>query len=351
MIFLSDYNFIELKNALAEFSLPSYKVAEIHKWLLNGYNFSQMTNIDKLTREKLQTSFGDVPIEIIKNYTSKDGTVKLLYKLCDGNLIEGVLMKYDYGNTLCISTQVGCRMGCVFCASTMDGLTRNLTAGEMLGQVTLANCFVGGNIKERKITNIVLMGSGEPLDNYDNVIKFLELITDENSLNVSRRNISISTCGIAPKMKQLAIDGGGVTLTVSLHNAFDEERKQIMPIAKSYSIEEIINSAKYYFEKTGRRVVFEYTLVKGVNDSQRHANELKRILRGFPTHINCIIYNEVKGKSLVPPTRKDGYKFCEMLTDLNMSATLRRQMGVDIEGACGQLKRRFQSGEEIQPKE
>lgn len=347
MIILSDYNLIELQNELASYNLPKYKVKEINKWLLNGYKFDEMTNIDKVTREKLKSCYNDVPIEILKTYTSIDGTIKILYKLADGNLIEGVLMSYEYGNTLCISSQVGCRMGCVFCASTMSGLERNLLASEMLGQVTVANRLVGGNFTTRKITNIVLMGSGEPLDNYDNVVKFIKLIGDENSLNTSRRNISLSTCGIVPKIKQLADDDLGVTLTISLHNPFDEERKNLMPIAKSFSIKELIDSARYYFEKTGRRVVFEYTLISGVNDSEKYAIELAKILKGFPNHVNCIIYNEVLGKSLTPPTRKDGYRFCEVLEKLNVSATLRRQMGVDIEGACGQLKRRFQSGEEI----
>ncbi|MEG2001576.1 MAG: 23S rRNA (adenine(2503)-C(2))-methyltransferase RlmN [Clostridia bacterium] len=347
MICLSDNNLIELTDILSEYALPKFKVKEINKWLLNGYKFDEMTNIDKTTREKLKGEFSDIPIEILKSYTSVDGTIKLLYKLADGNLIEGVLMSYEYGNTLCISSQVGCRMGCVFCASTMNGLERNLTAAEMLGQVSVTNRFVGGNFSSRKITNVVLMGSGEPLDNYDNVVKFLELISSESSLNVSRRNISLSTCGLVPNIKRLADDNLGVTLTISLHNPFDDERKEIMPIAKSYSVKELIDAARYYFDKTGRRVVFEYTLIKGVNDTEKYAVELSKILKGFPNHINCIIYNEVKGKSLTPPTRKDGYRFCEMLEKLNMSATLRRQMGVDIEGACGQLKRRFEEGDEI----
>ena len=344
---LSNYNLKELNEILIEYKLPKFKVKEINKWLLNGYKFEEMTNIDKATRQKLADNFSDVPVSILKEYISKDGTIKLLFQLGSGELIEGVLMKYVYGNTLCISSQIGCRMGCTFCASTINGLERNLTSAELLGQVTVVNRYLGGDFKERKVTNIVLMGSGEPLDNYDNVIKFLELVESEQSLNVSRRNISLSTCGIVPNIKRMADDNVGVTLTISLHNPYNEDRCELMPISKAYSVNELIESARYYFDKTGRRVVFEYTLIKGVNDSDAYAKELARILKGFPTHVNCIIYNEVKGKSLTPPTRKDGYAFVELLTKYNQSATLRRQMGVDIEGACGQLKRRFVEGDDI----
>ncbi len=344
---LSCLNFNELNEVLVEYKLPKFKVKEINKWLLNGYKFHEMSNIDKGTREKLAENYNDIPISILKEYVSSDGTIKFLFQLGSGELIEGVLMKYVYGNTLCISSQIGCRMGCTFCASTINGLERNLTSAEMLGQVTVVNRHMGGDFKERKITNVVLMGSGEPLDNYDNVVKFLELVESVESLNISRRNISLSTCGIVPNIKRMADDNVGVTLTISLHNPFNENRCAIMPIGNKYSVKELIDSARYYFKKTGRRVVFEYTLIKGINDSEEFAVELARILQGFPTHVNCIIYNEVKGKSLMPPTRKDGYAFVELLTKYNQSATLRRQMGVDIEGACGQLKRRFVDGEDI----
>lgn len=338
---LSDYNLSELTEVLSDFKFPKFRIKQINEWLMKGYKFSEMTNIGKDLRIKLDEKFDDIPVKIMEDYKSVDGTVKFLYQLNDGLLIEGVLMKYEYGNTLCISTQVGCRMGCTFCASTMNGLERNLTPGEMLGEVTIANRFLGGDKKTRKITNIVLMGSGEPLDNYENVLKFIELINSENSLNISHRNISLSTCGIVPKICELADLHLGVTLTISLHNPFNERRKEIMPIANRYSVDEIISASRYYFNTTGRRVIFEYTLIKGVNDTEEYADELAKILSGFPTHVNCIIYNEVKGKSLLPPTRKDGYRFCRLLEDRGLTATLRRQMGVDIEGACGQLKRRF----------
>ncbi len=345
MLTLSNYNEIELKEMLSSLNIPNFKIKSINKWLLNGYNFDEMSNIDKGTREKLKTDFMDQSVKIKKDYISSDGTVKLLFELNDGELIEGVLMKYSYGNTLCISSQIGCRMGCVFCASGMDGLKRNLTPSEILGQVVQTNRYLGGSITKREITNIVMMGSGEPLDNYDNVMKFLQLINCENSLNISKRNISISTSGIVPKIKQMADENLGITLTISLHNPINSERAKIMPITKSYSVEEVVKSAKYYFNKTGRRVVFEYTLIKGENDNISYAMEIQKLLKGFPVHVNCIIYNEVVGKDLVPITRKEGYKFVQSLNDLGVSATLRRQMGVDIEGACGQLKRRYLNDE------
>lgn len=338
---LSNLDERELLEVLKDYQVKNYQVKEINSWLLSGYSFSEMTNISKQLREKLQENFDDIPIKILENYLSTDGTVKLLYELKSGDLIEGVIMKYEYGNTICISSQIGCKMGCKFCASGIDGLKRNLEPSELLGQVTLANRYLGGDKKDRKITNIVLMGSGEPLDNYDNVVKFLSLVNSENSLNVSHRNISLSTCGVVPKIKEFADLNLGVTLTISLHNPFNDERKEIMPITNAYSVEEVINAARYYFEKTKRRVVFEYTLIKGINDSDRYAEELAKITKGFPTHINCIIYNEIKGKDFASTTRKDGYRFVEKLQSLGASSTLRRQMGVDVEGACGMLKRRY----------
>ncbi|MEG2159489.1 MAG: 23S rRNA (adenine(2503)-C(2))-methyltransferase RlmN, partial [Clostridia bacterium] len=275
-------------------------------------------------------------------YTSAiDGTIKLLYRLHDGNLIEGVLMNYKYGNTLCVSTQVGCRMGCKFCASTLGGLVRNLSAGEILGQVVAVNRYLGGDLENRKITNIVLMGSGEPLDNFDNVIKFLYLVNDVSGLNISMRNISLSTCGIAPKIDELAKLNLQINLTISLHSADQVKREEIMPIARAYSLETLMISVRNYFEATKRRVIFEYTLIDDANDSYSDALKLANLTRNISAHINLIRLNPVKETKMRGTSDIKAKKFLEYLTNLNVSATLRRQMGVDIEGACGQLRQRY----------
>lgn len=237
-------------------------------------------------------------------------------------------------------------MNCAFCASGLNGLIRNLTAGEMLGEVVAANRYVSGGLKDKRgIINIVLMGSGEPLDNYDNTVKFLRLVSDEKGLNISTRNISLSTCGLVPQMYNLSEENLHVNLTVSLHSPFNEERKRIMPVAKKYTIEEILKACDYYFEKTGRRFIFEYVLIKGENDTIRHANELIRLLKGRPCHLNLIRLNDVKEKNLTGVTDKEAYRFMGILIKGGLSATLRRRMGDDIEGACGQLRRRFLENE------
>ena len=250
-------------------------------------------------------------------------------------------MPHSYGNTVCVSTQIGCRMGCEFCASGLSGLIRNMTAAEILAQVLLINKEVGGSVKDRKITNIVLMGSGEPLDNYDNVSEFLSMIIGKDYLNIGQRNISLSTSGLVPKIKQLADDWGQLTLSLSLHAPNDEIRKKLMKVANSYSIDEVLGAVKYYFEKTKRRVIIEYILIDGVNDSLDNARELHDRTKGFASHINLINMNPVKEKNLrgVSPARQK--EFLDELTRLGSSATIRRSMGNDIEGACGQLRRRY----------
>ena len=265
----------------------------------------------------------------------------------DGNVIETVVMKYKYGITQCVSTQVGCRMGCAFCASGIGGLVRNLTAGEIYSEVAVVNRLLGGTLDKRSVTNVVLMGSGEPLDNYDEVIKFLRLLSDEKGLNVSPRNVSLSTSGLVPNMYRLAEEGLDVNLTVSLHNPFDEKRKELMSIAKKYKVKEILDACSNYFEKTGRRYIFEYSLVKGQNDSKECSDELIRLLKGRPCHVNIIRLNAVKEKNLEATSDKVAYRFAETLEKSGVSATVRRQMGVDIDGACGQLRRKFlEKGEE-----
>ena len=338
---LSDYDENELKTMLSEYGLKPFQAGQVYKWVIRGCDFDEMTDVSKALREKLSESFIARPVTVIKRLVGKDKTEKYLYGLTDGNVIEGVLMSYKYGRTLCVSTQVGCRMGCRVCASTLGGLVRNLSAGEILGQVIAVNRLIGGGLGEKRgITNIVLMGSGEPLDNYDNVVKFLRLCNAPEGMNVAMRNISLSTCGIVPNIRRLADENIQVTLTVSLHEAFDDKRKEIMPIAEKYSVSEIIDAARYYFDRTKRRIIFEYTLIEGKNDTPADAREIARILRGLPSHVNLIRLNPVKERNLRSVSSDKAAEFLKTLTDLKVSATLRRQMGVDIEGACGQLRRK-----------
>ena len=338
---LLEYTEEELVDILAPLDIKGYRVGQIFLALNQGKAFNEM-NIPQDIKQKLSENFVSQPIIILEKLVAKDGTIKFLYRLEDNNIIEGVLMQYKYGYTLCVSTQVGCRMGCKFCASTLNGLVRNLTSAEILGQVVTVNRFLGGKLGEgRKITNIVLMGSGEPLDNYDNVTKFFKLVTNSNGLNVSERNISLSTCGLVDKIKKLADDGFKITLTISLHASTDEKRKELMPIAKVYSISEILDACKYYFNKTNRRVVFEYVLVKDKNDSFEDAKRLANILKGFPTHVNVIPLNPVEERDLLATTRQKAGEFVQLLNKLGQSATLRRTLGEEIDGACGQLRQRY----------
>ncbi len=333
----------EIKNLIEkEFNEKAFRAGQIFKALHLGLDFFEMTELSKPLREKLSEKYFSNPVKILKTLKSVDGTEKFLFSLPDGNVIEGVLMRYKHGASLCVSTQVGCRMNCAFCASGLEGLIRNLTAGEMLGEVIAVNSYLKGGIGEkRQVINVVLMGSGEPLDNYDNVVKFLKLVSLEGGINISQRNISLSTSGLVNKMYDLAEENLSVNLTVSLHSPFDEERQKIMPVAKKYSIAEILSACKNYFDKTGRRYIFEYVLIKGENDTPRHAEELIRILKGKPCHVNLIRLNEVKEKDLKGGTEKDAYRFMGVLEKGGISATVRRKMGEDIDGACGQLRRRY----------
>ncbi len=341
-IILADFNIEELKNLIISLGEKGFRAGQIFKSIHLGKRFYDMTDLSKDLRQRLETEYVAQPVEIVKSLKSVDGTEKFLFKLFDGNVIESVLMKYKYGYTLCVSTQVGCRMGCVFCASGLNGLVRNLSAGEILGQVITANNYVNGGIGDKRaVTNIVLMGSGEPLDNYENTLKFLRLVSDPNGLNISTRNISLSTCGLVPKMKMLGDENVSVNLTVSLHSPFDEERQNIMPVAKTYKIKEILQACEDYFVKTGRRYYFEYTLIKGNNDSVRHADALISLLKGKPCHVNLIRLNAVKEKNLNSTTDKEAYRFLGLLEKGGLSATLRRRMGADIDGACGQLRQRY----------
>ena len=320
---------------------PKFRARQVYDGVYHGKAISEISNLPKALKERLLEEFVDQPIKLFKRLESSDGTQKFVYELCDGNLIEGVLMKYKYGYTLCVSTQVGCRMGCKFCASGLDGLVRNLESGEILSQVLVINALLGGTIKDRKITNVVLMGSGEPFDNYDNVVKFLRLVSSADGINISPRNISISTCGLVDKIEKFAGENLDVTLTISLHAPNDEIRKSIMPIASRYSYSELIEATRKYALKTRRRVVFEYALIKGLNDSLSQADELASQLKGFPLHVNLIPLNPVKERGLDGSSKKHAYAFMARLEKCGVSATVRRTMGEDIEGACGQLRNKI----------
>ena len=339
---LLNLDFIDLKNLIVSLGEKPFRAGQIYKSLHMGLEFSQMSDLSLSLRERLQGEFDAQPVKIIKHLESVDGTIKFLFALRDGNVIEGVLMRYNHGASLCVSTQVGCRMKCAFCASGLHGLVRDLLPCEILGEVIAVNKFLGGAIGEkRKVINIVLMGSGEPLDNYDNTVKFLRLVSSKEGINVSQRNISLSTSGIVPKMYDLAKEDLSVNLTVSLHSPFDEERQKIMPVAKAYKIKEILDACSFYFEKTGRRYIFEYVLIKGENDTTAHADALIKLLKGRPCHVNLIRLNEVKENQLKGGSDKDAYRFMGVLEKAGISATVRRKMGEDIDGACGQLRQRY----------
>ena len=335
---LLDYSYEEIENIVLSLGEKKFRAKQIFEAIYNYKQVSEISNLSKEFLQKLEQSYEISSLSIYKKLQGKDGTIKYLYKLGDGNIIEGVLMSYKYGNTLCVSTQVGCRMGCKFCASTLGGLVRNLSAGEILSQVLCVNRDLGGTFKDRKITNIVLMGSGEPLDNYDNVVKFLRLVSSPNGINISQRNISLSTCGLVDKIDLLAKEDLQITLTISLHAPNDEIRKKTMPIANKYSVSALISATKRYFEKTKRRIVFEYALISGVNDTFDCAKDLSELFRGMSCHVNLIPLNEVKERNLIGTTRKRAYAFMDKLNELGISATVRRTMGEDIEGACGQLR-------------
>ncbi|MBQ6288781.1 MAG: 23S rRNA (adenine(2503)-C(2))-methyltransferase RlmN [Clostridia bacterium] len=318
---------------------PAFRGKQIFRWIHQGADFEEMTNLPAAMRERLQQEAVAQPVHIrLQRISPLDGTVKFLYELKDGNCVEGVLMRYKYGVSLCISTQVGCRMGCRFCASTLEGRVRDLTAGEMLGEILCANRYLSS--EGNRVSHVVLMGSGEPLDNYDNVIRFLRLLREEEGIRLSIRNVSLSTCGIVPKMYQLAEENLPVTLCVSLHAPNDEIRKMTMPVAYTWSIPEIMEACRNYIRKTGRRVIFEYALSDGVNAGEEQAKELASLLRGMQCHVNLIPLNTVEERDMKGISEDKVRRFLKILQDNNISATRRREMGDDIEGACGQLRRK-----------
>ncbi|MBQ7831429.1 MAG: 23S rRNA (adenine(2503)-C(2))-methyltransferase RlmN [Clostridia bacterium] len=343
---LQDLSYAELESLVLSLGEKKFRAKQLYEGLMQGKSILGITSLSKAFKERLLEEYENEPVRIKETYFAQDGTEKYLFEYADGNLVEGVLMKYKYGYTQCVSTQVGCRMGCKFCASTLGGLIRNLSAGEILSQILVVNALhrldaSGQGGQARAVTNVVLMGSGEPLDNYDEVLKFLRNVTAEGGICISARNISLSTCGIVPKMYRLAEEGIPLNLTVSLHATDDESRARTMPVAKAYKISEILKACDYYFKKTGRRYYFEYTLIAGENCDELHARALIDLLKGKPCHVNLIRLNEVKERDLKALDDKSAYRFLGMLEKGGLSATLRRQIGVEIGGACGQLRANY----------
>ncbi len=338
---IQDLNFEEIKSLAASLGQPAFRAKQLYEGLMQGKDISRITTLPAPFKAALLERFEDCAVNILEVFESADGTKKFLFALADGNIIEGVLMSYKYGNTQCVSTQAGCRMGCKFCASTLGGLARNLTSGEILSQVLKVNAACGGTLQKRAVTNLVLMGSGEPFDNYGNVVRFLINVTAAEGLNISPRNISLSTCGLVDKMYEFAGEGIPLNLTVSLHATTDDERARIMPVANKWSISQILDACENYFAKTGRRYIFEYSLIEGENCDARHAEELISLLKGKPCHVNLIRLNEVKERTLSAADNRAAYRFLALLEKGGISATLRRQIGSDIGGACGQLRAKY----------
>ena len=342
---LRDYELPALKTLLTELGEKPFRAKQLYAWLHQrlAASYEEMTDLSKGLREKLAESYTVKLPEAAEILTSKlDGTKKFIFRLADGHVIESVWMQYQHGNSVCISSQVGCRMGCRFCASTLDGLARNLSSGEMLSQIYAIQRLTG-----ERVSNVVIMGSGEPLDNYEEFTRFVRILSDENGLHISRRNITVSTCGIVPRIRQLAEENYGITLALSLHAPNDEVRKTLMPIANKYSLKEILPAVEYYFEKTGRRVTFEYSVVEGVNDNRREAQELAALIGGMKNggalqcHVNLIPVNPIKERDWKRPDRRKVEEFQHILERHGINATIRREMGSDISGACGQLRRDY----------
>lgn len=328
----------ELEEEMKELKVPSFRAKQLYQWmhvkLVTG--FDEMSNIPKDLKEILKERYSFSKVSMVRVQESKeDGTRKYLFDLGDGALVESVFMRYKHGNSVCISSQVGCRMGCRFCASTLDGLERNLLASEMLEQIYEIQRHTG-----ERVSNVVVMGSGEPLDNYDHLLRFITLLTDENGIHISQRNITVSTCGLVPKIKELAKEKLQITLALSLHAVTDEKRKELMPIANQYSIEELMEACLDYFNRTGRRITFEYALAKGVNDTKDDAKKLCNLAGRVKAHVNLIPINPVVERTYVQSGIDAVSGFKNQLAKNGINVTIRREMGRDIDGACGQLRKR-----------
>mgnify|MGYP001656293732 CR=1 FL=1 len=336
------YEYEELQKELERLGEKPFRAKQIYEWLhvKLADRFDEMTNLSVKLREKLAEEYDIFPVQMAERQQSKlDGTNKFLFRLYDGNMVESVLMRYKHGNSVCISSQAGCRMGCVFCASTIGGLKRNLSASEMLGQIYQIQKIIG-----ERVSNVVIMGTGEPLDNYNNFLKFIHMVSDEHGLNISQRNITASTCGIVPNIRRLAEEKLQITLALSLHGSNQEKRRSLMPVANKYELHEVLEACDYYFEKTGRRITFEYSLVHGVNDTPEDAKELMGILKDRNCHLNLIPVNPIKETNYEKPDKKSAENFKNKLEKNGINVTIRREMGSDIDGACGQLRRKTMQG-------
>ena len=333
----------KLKEEMEAMGEKSFRAKQMYEWMHGkmAAGYEEMTNIPAALANQCRERYSYTALRIVRMQESKtDGTRKYLFELADGNMVESVFMRYKHGNSVCISSQAGCRMGCRFCASTLDGLARNLLPSEMLDQIYAISRHTG-----ERVSNVVVMGSGEPMDNYDHLLRFIELLTDENGLNISQRNITVSTCGIVPKMRALADRKLQITLAISLHAATDEKRRQLMPVAESFSLHELMEACAYYFEQTGRRITFEYSLVKGVNDTNEDAGQLAALIGHLNCHVNLIPVNPIKERDYVQSERHTVEAFRDKLEKTGVNTTVRREMGRDIDGACGQLRRGYMSGQ------
>jgi len=333
----------EMTAALKELGQPAFRGKQVYTWLHKGVrSYDEMTNLPKNLRDTLAQQYPlYVPVAVRKQESQKDGTIKYLWQLQDGNCVETVLMRYHYGNTVCISTEVGCRMGCAFCASTLGGLVRKLEPHEMLDQVLFTQLDSG-----LPINHIVLMGIGEPLDNFDNVLRFLELVNSEEGMNISMRHISLSTCGLVPKIDELAKKKLQISLAISLHGPNDEVRDKIMPVNKAYPMDELLAACRRYYEATSRRIHFEYAMIDGINDTPEAAKEILKRMKGLPAHFNLIPLNHVEESPLKPSSKAAVATFQKILEDGGITATVRRTLGGDIDASCGQLRRKHQKNQE-----
>lgn len=327
--------FDELSQAFKENSIQGFRAKQVYEWLHKhlAASYDEMTNLPKSLREELKEKFPIIGCSVVRKQVSSDGTVKLLFAISDGDYVECVVMKYKYGYTICVSSQVGCKMGCAFCASTLGGFKRSLSAGEILSQVYMAQREIG-----ERISHIVLMGMGEPMDNFDNVMRFITLVTDEKGLNLSMRNISLSTCGVVPKIQDLLDKHLQLTLSISLHAPNNEIRNTIMPVNKRYHIEQLLDMCRKYTVETSRRISFEYAMLSGINDSDECARELASRLKGMLCHVNLIPVNEVAESPFKPSPPERVQRFVDILAKSGVTATVRRKLGSDIDASCGQLR-------------
>ena len=335
---IKSLNMEELTAFVVGLGEKKFRGKQLYEWLhvRQAASFDEMTNLSQEFRERLKETCELVCLrQVDVQISAIDGTRKYLFALSDGNVIESVLMRYKHGNSVCISSQVGCRMGCRFCASTLDGLVRGLAPSEMLDQIYRISKDIG-----ERISNVVVMGTGEPMDNFDNLLKFIELLTDENGLHISQRNLTVSTCGIVPRMRELADYKLAITLALSLHASNQKKRLSLMPVANKYEIHEVVDACRYYFAQTGRRVTFEYSLVGGVNDTDEDAAELSQLIRGMNCHVNLIPVNPIKERDYVQSDTESIQAFKAKLEKNGINVTVRREMGRDIDGACGQLRRK-----------